>query len=280
MKTLVQTRAVLKKAGRWDIDFHLEPEGIKQFPPGMLQRLDTVADIAGEKRDPGKEPEASFNYIDIASVDVTTGVIVNPQELVGEEAPSRARKVVRAFDIVVSTCRPTRGAIAVVPVELHNQIASTAFSIVRAKPGINPYYLHYALRLESTLEQFRKWSTGSSYPAILDDDVEKTLIPVPDKETQESIALSVMNAFKERDEAIRQADTRWNASLDGLTESLSKKIPIAALKKTDEAIPITLLGIQNTLSELPPLQHDAAGRRGRRAAVDIDLDDLFLEEAV
>jgi type I restriction enzyme S subunit len=55
-------------------------------------------------------------YIDISSVDVSNGIIENPQELIGIEAPSRARKVVPAFDIVISTCRQTRGAIAVVPV--------------------------------------------------------------------------------------------------------------------------------------------------------------------
>src|SRR6185437_1289969 len=111
-----------------------------------------------------------------------------PQEVEGVDAPSRARKVVRAFDIVISTCRPTRGAIAVVPISLHNQIASTGFSIWRAKAGTNPFYLHYALRLQSTLEQFRKWSTGSSYPAILDEDVAKTLIPVPSPAEQDRIA--------------------------------------------------------------------------------------------
>ncbi len=278
MKTLLRTRALLNEAGRWDIDFHLEPEGLKIFPQGILQRVDSIADIASEKRDPSKEPEAPFLYIDIASVDVNTGVIINPQELTGDEAPSRARKVVRAFDIIVSTCRPTRGAIAVVPVELHNQIASTAFSIVRAKPDINPYYLHYALRLDSTLEQFGKWSTGSSYPAILDDDVKKTLIPVPDPEIQEAIALNVMQAFKIRDEAIRLADDRWNNMLGALTDAVAQETPIAEQAVDAQTMPITLEGIKVIIAELSPLEHDVARRR-RKATSEIDLGDLFAGDA-
>jgi len=278
MKTLLRTRALLNEAGRWDIDFHLEPEGLKIFPQGILQRVDSIADIASEKRDPSKELEAPFLYIDIASVDVNTGVIINPQELTGDEAPSRARKVVRAFDIIVSTCRPTRGAIAVVPVELHNQIASTAFSIVRAKPDINPYYLHYALRLDSTLEQFGKWSTGSSYPAILDDDVKKTLIPVPDPEIQEAIALNVMQAFKIRDEAIRLADDRWNNMLGALTDAVAQETPIAEQAVDAQTMPITLEGIKVIIAELPPLEHDVARRR-RKATSEIDLGDLFAGDA-
>lgn len=218
MKTLLKTLAQLQKAGRWDIDFHLPPEGIRNFAPDSLRRVDAVAITSKDKRDPTKKPEEVFQYIDISSVDVTTGTILSPQEITGEEAPSRARKVVRAFDILVSTCRPTRGAIAVVPVELHNQIASTGFSVVRANEGTNPFYLHYALRLASTLEQFRKWSTGSSYPAILDDDVNKTLIPVPDLEVQDTLARRLAQATQERDNALRAANAAWKAALDGIEQ--------------------------------------------------------------
>lgn len=103
MKTLVKKLDQLQAAGRWDIDFHLPPEGIRRFPPGILKRVDAVASTSRFKRDPSKKPDESFQYIDISSVDVTTGAIVTPQEITGEEAPSRARKVVRAFDILVST---------------------------------------------------------------------------------------------------------------------------------------------------------------------------------
>ena len=149
--------------------------GINSFPKDVLTPIIKCADIIKDKRDPKKNPEMTFQYVDIASIDVETGIIINPQELTGKEAPSRARKIISAYDIIISTCRPTRGAIAVVPEELHGQICSTGFSVIRAKPNVNPFYLYYALRLQSTLEQFRKWSTGSSYPAILDDDIAKTI---------------------------------------------------------------------------------------------------------
>ena len=243
-------------AGRWDIDFHLPPEGIKHFPRGVLKRVDEVADIIKLKRDPGKKPEELFQYIDIASVDVSTGVVINPQELTGEEAPSRARKVVRAFDLIVSTCRPTRGAIAVIPVSLHNQIASTAFSIVRAHEDINPFYLHYALRLPSTLEQFRKWSTGSSYPAILDEDVKKTLIPVPEIQIQDTIAKRIITALNERDRIIQTANMQWNDALDSITKALVNSEILSEIIIKTEGI-YTAEEIKVKLLELPPIPTDA-----------------------
>jgi type I restriction enzyme S subunit len=223
MKILTKKLYEFIETTRWDIDFHLPPEGIKKYPKDLLRRIDQVADIIKTKRDPSKKPEDVFYYIDIASINVLTGEIENPQELTGDEAPSRARKVVSAFDIIVSTCRPTRGAISVVPVHLHNQIASTAFSILRAKHGVNPYYLCYAIRLPSTLEQFRKWSTGSSYPAILDEDVEKTLIPIPEKDEQDRIAFEMLEALMKYNDILKNANNQLNDTILSIYNSISTK---------------------------------------------------------
>lgn len=269
MKVLIKKLGELAIAGRWDIDFHLPPERILEFPLETIVRIDEVADIIKSKRDPSKSPDELFQYVDIASVEIATGTISNPQELRGDEAPSRARKVISAFDIIVSTCRPTRGAIAVIPVELHDEIASTAFSIVRAKDGINPFYLYYALRLPSTLEQFRKWSTGSSYPAILDEDVKKTRIPLPSPEVQDQIAQTVLSALYERAIAIATANSNWNTSLANITDTL---VGHGKLNHQITQVPETICTIEDIrqkLSELPPLSVDGN-------SID-ETDDLFDE---
>ena len=257
MKVLIKRRKDLQTAGRWDIDFHLPAEGIRKFPRELLRRVDEVADIAKDKRDPRKKTDVVFQYIDISAIDVAIGTIVNPQEVESSEAPSRARKVVSAFDVVVSTCRPTRGAIAVVPVKLHNQIASTAFSIVRPHKNVNPFYLHYALRLPSTLEQFRKWSTGSSYPAILDADVGKTIIPVPDAEKQDAIAAKVVVALRKRAKTMAKANDVWTKTLGEITSSLCGEEPESmVLVEEEEMDAFSLTEIQDKLKELFPIVSD------------------------
>ncbi len=276
MKTLVKTRQQLEAVGRWDIDFHLPAEGIKKFPPSLLKRVDAVADIAKEKRDPGREPDVAFQYIDIAAVDVSIGSISNPQDVEGSDAPSRARKVVSAFDVIVSTCRPTRGAISVVPVHLHDQIASTAFSVLRPKAGLNPYYLHFALRLPSTLEQFRKWSTGSSYPAILDSDVKKTLIPVPEPSVQDAIAERVVLALIERERQIRAANSAWRGVLQEITNTLTGITEESSeLADLDSSVPLVFResDIRKLLADLPTIRSD------RRSADEEDSADLFGDAA-
>nr|WP_268870610.1 hypothetical protein [Photorhabdus australis] len=173
---------------------------------------------------------------------------------------------------MVSTCRPTRGAIAVVPLEFHDQIASTGFSIIRAHKDINPFYLQYALRLPSTLEQFRKWSTGSSYPAILDEDVAKTLIPVPVRSEQDRIATLIIKALDERRKEIQKANENWENTLNEITnylsiKNISKKEAEESLDKNDniKKHPTVTDELELLLNTLPPLTIDnESGRRKQK----------------
>ena len=90
VKYLKVTYKELIKEERWDIDYHLPPIEIKKYNPSILTEISKCADTIKEKRNPTLNPEELFTYIDISSIDVTTGMIVNAQELPGEEAPSRA----------------------------------------------------------------------------------------------------------------------------------------------------------------------------------------------
>ncbi|HHR6046620.1 TPA: restriction endonuclease subunit S [Providencia alcalifaciens] len=220
MKVEIKSSMDLLSEGRWDIDYHLPAEGINKYKKDIIKKVSDIAVIVKEKIDPTKKPDELFTYVDISSVDVNTGTIINPQELLGEEAPSRARKVIRKNDIIISTCRPTRGAIAIVTDELDGQVASTGFSIIRCKKGISPIYIQYALKLDSTLEQFRKFSTGSSYPAILDSDVLKTKIPLPSEVEQKKIEKSLIENKKQFLEKIKSIEDEYNGKLNDIELTL------------------------------------------------------------
>lgn len=198
---------------RWDIDYHLPPVEINKFSKDILVEMRKCSDVITEKRNPTLKPDELFKYVDISSIDVVTGIIINPQELLGEEAPSRARKVIHEGDIIISTCRPTRGAIAIVPKELDNQICSTGFCVIRAKKGVSNKYLHFILRSAVVKEQFRKFSTGSSYPAILDDDIRKTVIPLPNTKNTNQYSKKVHKETDKRNSLITQANQQWETNL-------------------------------------------------------------------
>lgn len=174
-----------------------------------LNKVSDVADLVKDKRDPqtsqNSETQPRFTYTSISDVNVDTGEITDSQSIFREEAPSRARQVAKAGDIIISTTRPTRGCIAVVPDELDDTIFSTGFCIIRPKENIDSNVLKFLLRLPSTAEQFRKWSAGVSYPAILPADVMKTQIPRLSSNIQKAISKPLTTAIDNRNETIKQA---------------------------------------------------------------------------
>lgn len=194
------------RGNRFDVAFNM---GFHKLDPysQAIQPVKAVATFPKESKDPARKPDQVFKYVDIASIDIVTGVVGNTQDIQGVDAPSRARQVVHAGDIIVSTVRPTRGAIALITPDLDGFICSTGFCIVRANDSIHPEYLHAALRLSTTLEQFDRRSAGSSYPAILERDIQETLIPVPDEYTQERIAVEVSKRRTRAEELRSQAET-------------------------------------------------------------------------
>jgi type I restriction enzyme S subunit len=162
-----------------------------------------------------------------------------------------------------------------VPEYLHNEIASTGFTIVRPTDKINPFYLHFALRMPSTLEQFRKWSTGSSYPAILDEDVAKTLIPVPTIQVQDEIAIKLLNLYSARMTLLEKVNSDSDAAINEITQQLSKSDyePLSKSELNQVAAPRrepswdgnpTVESIFKCISELPPVSIDQKKKRSKQ----------------
>jgi hypothetical protein len=80
----------------------------------------------------------------------------------------------------------------------------------------------FVLRLPSTSEQFRKFSTGSSYPAILDNDVLKAIVPLADPDERATIVRSTVTALGERNRLVQEANNKLNATLQSAVSILRK----------------------------------------------------------
>ncbi|MGH2270852.1 restriction endonuclease subunit S [Anaerohalosphaeraceae bacterium U12dextr] len=132
-----------------------------------------------ERRDPTGQPDDPFTYIDIAGVDGQLGVISIAKTLIGAEAPSRARQVIKTNDVIVSTVRPYLRATALVPAEYNNQICSTGFCVLRAKSGVGFGFLYALSRLKWFTDQLNTLARGASYPAVTDSDVFNLRVPQP-----------------------------------------------------------------------------------------------------
>jgi type I restriction enzyme S subunit len=145
---------------------------------------------------PSFAPEQTFSYIDVSSVSTETFAIEGTQSLLGKDAPSRARKLVRTNDVIFATIRPTLKRVAIIPTELDGQVCSTGYVVLRPTQALNTSYLFYWLFIESFSEQMATLQRGASYPAVSDADVRRQPISFPERKEQERIVAILDEAFE------------------------------------------------------------------------------------
>lgn len=164
--------------------------GVGRIPKEWeVVRLGNVTEINRETKDLPKDyPNIRFSYIDIDSVENETGIIKNSKEIMGKEAPSRARRVVHYNDVIMSTVRPYLKAFALIPEEHDGQICSTGFAVLTCKENMFSHYLLYTLFSKVVIDQCNKMMVGGQYPALNSQQVSQIVIPVPSVFEQQKIA--------------------------------------------------------------------------------------------
>lgn len=159
------------------------------------KRLADVIEAVGTV-DPARTPEKSFKYVDVSSVSNTTFEIEEIQELLGRDAPSRARRHIQRGDVLFATIRPTLKRIAVVPEHLHGEVCSTGYFVFRTKPILDGRYLFYYLMTPQFMGEMEKLQTGASYPAVNDAQVKSQFIGFPSLAEQKRIVAILDEAFE------------------------------------------------------------------------------------
>jgi len=186
-----------------------------EWPEGWeVRRLGEVV-LPTETRDPRKDPEAVFKYVDISSVDNAAFQIIGYKEYRGEEAPSRARKVVRTNDVIFATTRPYLRSVAIVPPELDNQICSTGFCVLRSNGMADPKWIFALARSDVVIDPVVKAMRGANYPAVTDRDVLAVEIPLPPLDKQRRIVARIEELTRRIEEArgLRQAACQEAAAI-------------------------------------------------------------------
>lgn len=222
--------------GRIDVAYY-KPEYmqvVKRLREGPfdLKRLGDIATLSTER---WKRPESGkFRYIEINDIDTFSAQIAQAELLEVEVAPSRAQIVARENDILVSTTRPYRGAIALITKEFNNCVCSTGFAVIRdVHTKIDRKYLLHFLHSNFGLKQMEQRMTGGNYPAIIPDELLKIWVPMPPPGIQDKIVRLMDKALKEK-ENIEKESAFLSDSVD---DYLMKQLGIT-LRQVEEESPL------------------------------------------
>ncbi|MCZ8168650.1 MAG: restriction endonuclease subunit S [Flavobacterium sp.] len=196
--------------------FQKKGEGMEEKKLGeVLVKTETV--------DPTKNPDTEFTYLDVSSVNKETKEIENPTVLLGKDAPSRAKKLIRTGDVIFATVRPTHSRVALIPEEFDEQVCSTGYFVLRTKESVNNKLVFYFLLTKGFNEQMEKLQKGASYPAVTDNDVKGILFSfLKSKEAQQTIVrqLDALRAETQKLEAVYQKKI---ADMEELKKSILQK---------------------------------------------------------
>jgi type I restriction enzyme S subunit len=183
---------------------------------------------------PAREPRDEFWYVDVSAVSRENLTIREPQRVNASQAPSRARKIIHTGDCIFATVRPTLRRIAFVDERFHNQIASTAFCVVRADPQqAFPRFLYYVLQTNSLNEEIAKFESGASYPAVNDKDILDRTILLPPKPEQQKIAAALRKIQRNMEVEEKLIATAHELKQSAMHQLFSRGLRKEPQKETD-----------------------------------------------
>jgi len=178
-------KSELEGAMRLDAEYY-QPKYLRIVKAFQALRAVPLSEVAKPVKRRFAPTDRPFNYIEIAEVDIGTGAI-NAVEVAGAEAPSRAQWIVREGDVIVSTVRPARNAVALIGSSEDGFVCSNGFAVLRPIKTSSEFLFAY-LKTSIVASLLDRKTTATMYPAVSGDDVLSLPVALLDSEIRGSIS--------------------------------------------------------------------------------------------
>lgn len=132
------------------------------------------------------DPKYEFRYLDIGAVQ-TGNLVSEPQRMRFGASPSRARRVLRSGDTIVSTVRTYLKAVWHVPTGGTGLVASTGFAVLTPPAETEPAFVGYLCRSQPFTDCVMAQSVGVAYPAIPETKLAAVPVTIPPLAEQTAI---------------------------------------------------------------------------------------------
>ena len=168
-----------------------------------------------------------FRYIPIEKVSTNHIDYENCEQFEFQDAPGRARRIIRQNDILISGVRPNLKSFAIFKKpDDKNWICSTGFFVLTAKQPEDNLISYYELLSEICGSQFCSLVVGTNYPAIGDSDIRNIRLMLPSSKEEKT---AVANILSKVDEAIVSVQNSIDAA-ERLKKSLMQNLLTGKMK--------------------------------------------------
>ncbi len=118
-----------------------------------------------------------INYLEIGSI--KDYEIQNYASYNISDRPSRAQRIIKDGDIVVSTVRPYLKGFSLIDDKRKNLICSTGFAVIRLKDKNDINFLFSYIKSKYFEDALFKQMEGMAYPAVTSSDISNVSLPYP-----------------------------------------------------------------------------------------------------
>ncbi|HCC2628870.1 TPA: restriction endonuclease subunit S [Klebsiella quasipneumoniae] len=198
----LHSRAELRQKVRNSADFKPLPADIRALFTAEFEETELGWVPRGWKE--GSIPDIAFinstswgtknqpdyvNYVDLSNT--KDGIISSIEEIPFEDAPSRARRILKKDDLIFGLVRPANRSFAYVHVD--GLTGSTGFAVIRAKNKIYKNFIYYFVTYDKNIEELARIADGGAYPAIKPDDIYSLPLIIPPEEIVQRFDESTSN---------------------------------------------------------------------------------------
>lgn len=163
----------------------------------------------------------TINYLDTANLNVGTVDELQYMEADKDKIPSRAKRIVRKNDILISTVRPNQKHYGIIKSVAKNMVASTGFAVLTPKEDkVDPGYIYNFLiqaHITTYLHSIAESST-SAYPSIKPSVIGDLEVELPPLEEQKAIA-HILSTLDDKIEV----NNRISKVLENIAQTIFKR---------------------------------------------------------
>jgi len=161
-----------------------EESELGPVPKGWsVGNLNALAELNPESWSAKLHPERVL-YVDLANT--KAGQIDEYTEFSFEDAPSRARRVLRCGDVIVGTVRPGNRSFARIASDVTGLTGSTGFAVLRSREVVDQALVYIVATNDDAIDRLSHLADGGAYPAVRPEVVGTTPLVIAPEEIRNS----------------------------------------------------------------------------------------------
>lgn len=190
------------QSGRLDAEYYQPKYSRIETELSSAQTVGSLCSLFNENFIPNATTE--YKYIELSNVDVS-GDISNVSTIIGSNLPSRARRLVRKGQVIVSSIEGSLSSCALIDSEYDGALCSTGFYVIDSDK-INSETLLVLFKSKPIQDLLKQRCSGTILTAISKDEFLNMPLPIIDENVQKEISDKVQESFRLRKEAKQLLD--------------------------------------------------------------------------